>query len=92
MKFLITGGAGFIGYHLCKSLLEDNYEVLGIDNLNNYYEPKLKLARLGQLKPFRNFRFEKQLIICPNGKTLEEKSSGICLMVSHDLFQNIIIK
>ena len=59
MKILVTGVAGFIGYHLCKSLLEDDYEVLGIDNINDYYDPKLKLARLEQLKPYKNFKFEK---------------------------------
>ena len=51
-KILITGAAGFIGYHLCKSLLEDGYEVLGIDNLNDYYDTNLKQARLEQLKQF----------------------------------------
>ena len=45
-KILITGAAGFIGYHLCKSLLEDGYEVLGIDNINGYYSPELKKYRL----------------------------------------------
>ena len=59
MKILVTGAAGFIGYHLCKSLLEDDYEVLGIDNINDYYDPNLKLARLEQLKPYKNFKFEK---------------------------------
>ena len=59
MKILVTGAAGFIGYHLCKSLIEDNYEILGIDNLNDYYDPNLKLARLKQLKPYKNFKFEK---------------------------------
>jgi UDP-glucuronate 4-epimerase len=59
VKILVTGAAGFIGYHLCKSLLEDDYEVLGIDNLNDYYDPNLKLARLDQLKPYENFTFEK---------------------------------
>ena len=59
MRILVTGAAGFIGYHLCKSLLEDNYEVLGVDNINDYYDPNLKLARLEQLKPFKNFKFEK---------------------------------
>ena len=58
-KILVTGAAGFIGYHLCKSLLEDDYEVLGIDNINDYYDPNLKLARLEQLKPYKNFKFEK---------------------------------
>jgi len=58
-RILITGSAGFIGYHLCKSLLDDNYEVLGIDSLNDYYDPKLKQARLDQLTPYKNFTFEK---------------------------------
>ena len=58
-KILVTGAAGFIGYHLCKSLLDDNYEVLGIDNINDYYDPKLKHARLDQLTPYKNFTFEK---------------------------------
>ena len=44
-KILITGASGFIGFHLSKSLLDDDYEVLGIDNLNSYYDPKLKYAR-----------------------------------------------
>jgi len=56
---LITGAAGFIGFHLSKSLLDDGYEVLGIDNLNAYYDPNLKHARLDQLKSFKNFKFEK---------------------------------
>ena len=59
MKILVTGAAGFIGFHLCKSLLDDGYEVLGIDNLNNYYDPNLKNARLEQLKPYNSFTFEK---------------------------------
>ena len=58
-KILVTGAAGFIGYHLCKSLLDDNNEVLGIDNINDYYAPQLKHARLDQLTPFKNFTFEK---------------------------------
>ena len=58
-RILVTGSAGFIGFHLSKSLLDDGYEVLGIDNLNNYYDPKLKHARLEQLKPYKNFTFQK---------------------------------
>ena len=57
-KILVTGAAGFIGFHLTKSLLIDGYEVLGIDNLNNYYDPKLKNNRLGQLNLFKNFNFK----------------------------------
>jgi len=58
-KILITGAAGFIGFHLAKSLLDDGYEVLGIDNINDYYNPKLKLARLEIINKYPNFKFEK---------------------------------
>jgi len=48
-KVLITGMAGFIGHHLAKLLLNENYIVVGLDNINDYYDPKLKLARLEDL-------------------------------------------
>ena len=50
MRIIITGAAGFIGYHLSKRLLEDNVSVIGIDNMNSYYDVKLKEARLQNLK------------------------------------------
>lgn len=50
MKFLITGAAGFIGFHVSQRLLEAGHEVTGIDNLNDYYEVTLKEARLAQIK------------------------------------------
>ena len=59
MKLLVTGAAGFIGMHACKRLLEHGHEVFGIDNLNDYYDPALKRARLEQLRPFPKFAFEK---------------------------------
>ena len=49
MKILITGTAGFIGYHVAKRLLEMGYEVVGLDNINDYYDVNLKYARLSQL-------------------------------------------
>lgn len=55
--YLITGAAGFIGFHLCKRLLDDGNSVLGIDNLNPYYDITLKLARLEILRQFSNFNF-----------------------------------
>jgi len=58
-KILVTGAAGFIGFHLSKSLLDDGYEVLGIDNVNSYYDPKLKWARLDILKQYPNFQFKR---------------------------------
>ena len=62
-QILITGVAGFIGYHLVKLLLNDNFHVIGIDNLNNYYDKSLKLDRLNILKSNENFTFEKIDII-----------------------------
>ena len=59
MKILVTGAAGFIGYHLCNSLLNDGYDVLGIDNINNYYNKNLKLDRLEKLSKYKNFNFNK---------------------------------
>jgi UDP-glucuronate 4-epimerase len=58
-RILVTGAAGFIGMHLSHRLLRDGHDVLGIDNLNSYYDPSLKVARLGKLKEFPSFRFEK---------------------------------
>lgn len=54
---LITGSAGFIGFHLSLKLLEKGYEVVGIDNINNYYDPKLKENRNSILTKFPNYRF-----------------------------------
>ena len=55
----MTGVAGFIGSHLCRRLLERGDEVVGVDNVNDYYDVSLKEARLTNLKAFSNFRFEK---------------------------------
>ena len=46
MKILVTGAAGFIGYHLTQSLLSDDHEIVGLDNLNDYYDVSLKNARI----------------------------------------------
>jgi UDP-glucuronate 4-epimerase len=56
---LVTGAAGFIGFHVAKRLLEQGRRVVGLDNLSAYYDPALKRARLGELAPFRQFRFEQ---------------------------------
>ena len=58
-KILVTGCSGFIGMHLCKSLLLENENVIGVDNLNDYYSVNLKNARLDQLHNFKNFTFFK---------------------------------
>lgn len=57
MKILITGAAGFIGFHICRKLLEQGHDVVGLDNLNNYYEVSLKEDRLKQLIPWGAYRF-----------------------------------
>ena len=57
MKILLTGCAGFIGMHVAQILLARSDTVVGIDNLNDYYDPRLKLARLERLRPHGNFKF-----------------------------------
>jgi len=59
MKFLVTGAAGFIGFHTAKALLDRGDEVIGLDNLNSYYDVKLKKARLAQLQGRNGFTFHK---------------------------------
>ncbi len=59
MKILITGAAGFIGFHVAERLLAEGHEVVGIDNLNDYYDVNLKLARLARIQSQPNFRFIK---------------------------------
>ncbi|NQV42096.1 MAG: NAD-dependent epimerase/dehydratase family protein [Candidatus Marinimicrobia bacterium] len=48
-KVLITGAAGFVGFHLSQRLLKEGYQICGIDNLNEYYDPSLKQSRLSNL-------------------------------------------
>ncbi|MDP5134229.1 MAG: NAD-dependent epimerase/dehydratase family protein, partial [Paraglaciecola sp.] len=57
MKFLVTGAAGFIGFHVTKRLLAEGHNVVGLDNLNDYYDVKLKEDRLAQLVINTNFHF-----------------------------------
>ena len=58
-KVLVTGTAGFIGFHLAKKLLEDDVAVVGLDNMNPYYDPSLKEARLAQLTPYPAYKHVK---------------------------------
>ncbi len=60
MQYLVTGAAGFIGFHVCQKLLGRGDDVVGLDNLNHYYDVKLKHDRLDQLTPHKSFHFEER--------------------------------
>ncbi|PLT31796.1 GDP-mannose 4,6-dehydratase [Peribacillus deserti] len=77
--YLITGAAGFIGYYLSKGLLEQGCQVIGFDNVNDYYDVNLKHTRLGKLEPYERFTFikgdisDKDLVL----KTFEEYKPNV---------------
>lgn len=78
MRVLVTGVAGFIGFHLARRLLADGHEVAGIDNLNDYYDVRLKLDRLAELEALTashgRFRFQK--LDLADGEALESLFAG----------------
>ena len=81
MKILVTGGAGFIGSHTCEFLLKRGDNVLGIDNINDYYDVELKHKNIELLKKYSNFEFRKEDI--RDTKTIEEwKPDKICHLAS----------
>lgn len=80
---IITGSAGFIGFHLCKKLLEQGEKVIGIDNINNYYDINLKRARLDILEKEPNFTFYKADIAKPNDISQIFKKYSAAKIVVH---------
>ena len=72
-RILVTGAAGFIGFHVCKELIEEGNYVIGLDNLNSYYEVNLKKARLNELKKYLKNKKKSQFIFIKSD--LEDKKS-----------------
>jgi UDP-glucuronate 4-epimerase len=66
MAIVITGAAGFIEYHVSNALLGLGEEVIGIDNLNDYYDPSLKNKRIEQLSHHKNFKFKREYLNDPD--------------------------
>lgn len=62
MRILVTGAAGFIGFHLCRRLLADGHQVTGVDGMTAYYDPALKQARLAVLEPHNSFSFARVML------------------------------
>ncbi|MBI51963.1 MAG: protein CapI [Chloroflexi bacterium] len=77
MKFLLTGSAGFIGFHTAMRLCELGYDVIGIDNLSDYYSVKLKKDRLSILENYRNYQFKLMDIIDTDKLTQIMKEGAI---------------
>jgi UDP-glucuronate 4-epimerase len=95
MKILVTGAAGFVGMHTSLRMLERGDQVVGIDNLNDYYDPALKASRLERLGAQPGFRFER--IDVADRATLEAlfaaegfdrvvhlaAQTGVCYSITH---------
>lgn len=81
MNYLVTGAAGFIGSYVCKRLLEQGHLVLGLDNLNSYYQVQLKHDRLTPLTAFTNFKFVQM--------DLADRD-GIATLFANENFQRVI--
>ena len=87
MKILITGCAGFIGFSVAKFLLQKNFQIIGIDNINNYYSKNLKSSRLKELKKNKKFKFYK--IDCSSYKLINnlrnEKSINLIIHLAAEV-------
>ncbi|CEN49791.1 Putative UDP-glucuronate 4-epimerase (fragment) [Capnocytophaga canimorsus] len=85
MKILVTGAAGFIGFHTCKILLEREHKVFGIDNINDYYDVSLKYERLLQLGIEKSHCIE-------NKQVVSSKFTNFCFQKTDIINKNILEK
>ena len=81
MKILVTGAAGFIGMHVVRRLAARGFDVVGVDNLNPYYDVKLKEARLAELRALEHFRFERLELA---------DTAGVNALFAHDRFDRVV--
>lgn len=81
-RILVTGAAGFIGSNLCKRLLDENIHVIGIDNLNDYYDVSIKVNRVNELKYYKNFVFHKIDLFDMDKLDILFKEEGINIVVN----------
>lgn len=81
MAVLVTGAAGFIGYHVTRALVENGTPVLGVDNLNSYYDPALKRARVSHLSDLPGFRFAHADIAEPGGLEKAAGADAFCTVI-----------
>ena len=85
MTVLVTGAAGFIGFHLARRLIADGHQVYGVDNIDDYYDPSLKHARLGLLFREQGFSFQQLDIAGSEAKKLTVKADrGTIVTVTID--------
>ena len=90
MSILLTGAAGFIGFHVAKALLDRGDRVMGIDNLNDYYDVRLKEARLAQLGAYPGFVFAKLDVAFLPDINCRGRYIGISLVVFNDFRRHAV--
>ena len=90
MKYIVTGAAGFIGYHTAKQILENGDSVIAIDNINDFYDTKLKMKRIHSLENYNDFSLENiDLTSKSNVLNLNKKVSNINAIIHLAAFAGV---